>query len=827
MKIAVTHSGPPGAAPVSENSVFRAVSSAGNTRSASITEKQSFYKMSALREVDLSGLWRRLAERGESMDKSFNPSLDDSSWPQVKVPDNFGLDGELQRHYGPVWYRRSFRPGQGKHADLIFQAVDYLADVWLNGEHLGHHEGYFAPFSFDVSKIIKESNTIAVKVQDPLEKLDSNVPVFLHYKKYIKGTMNYHDSRPGGLPGITSPKWTPEWGQSLTTGGITQPVLLRFTGPIRIDALFITPMNTTGTIHVAMVATNRETSHLRSTFDLRLSSPKVEEPEPRSEAKTLTAALTAELLPGPNRVDFDVSVPEPVLWWPCSHGKLGKPALYTLRVESICNAALSDVKVEQFGVRTVDLSPQPWVFSLNNKPIFVKASNYIPRQHFAGVDRSFYDRDMRLLKAANLNSVGIHGHVQCPSCYDAADDAGVLVFQDFTLQWSYDSCDETNPGFREKACMQIAEMAYQLYNHPSVVYWACHNEPPAMFLQKKETDPVKDSTNSVLDGLLETSLRNVDQSRPIHRSSGMGADTHIYDGSIGGGSIYNCRNHKEAGFVSEYGFWSIASTADEWGDIGWPPDKEELIQWSGRLSFLGSTSTYVGAPSRYPDRDSWINATQLYAAFLAKYQTETFRVRRGQPFNAIRWHFFVDWWGYAGAGLLDVNRIPKTPYYWLTMAQRPLLMVADLENTVFPPNAKLQIPVYIVNDSLEDLSVSWEIKLCRTEKSVVIAGDREASRLGSTMLPSPLGHMIALPETPPRTKLIEDKGEFSAPAESVNHIKTIEFTTPEEGDTPASFSVVMAWRRKEAANTQEETNWAHFLVATKMWKAQPGMQTVP
>ena len=827
MKVVVTNSGPPGAAPVSENSIFSPLSSAKHAYSVTISEKTLEWKTRCLREVELGGLWRRLADREQSLEKPFDVSFDDSGWPQVKVPDNYGLDGELQRYYGSVWYRKCFRPGLAKYVDLVFRGVDYLADVWLNGKHLGHHEGYFAPFSFDVSKTIQEKNTIAVKVQDPLEMLDLRVPVFLHYKKYIKGTMNYHDSRPGGLPGITSPGWTPEWGQSIPTGGITQPVILRFTGPIRIDGLFITPMDTDGKVHVALLATNRDSTSRRSTFNIRLIPPATEEARNQTEASSLCVAATAELSAGSNRLDFDIHIPRPTLWWPWSHERLGGHLLYTLSVESICDDAMSDSRTEVFGIRIVNLNPESWTFSINGRPIFIKASNYIPRQHFADVDKSFYDRDMRLLKAANLNSVGLHAHVQRLSCYEAADDAGVLVFQDFPLQWSYDSCEDTNPGFREKACIQIAEMAYHLYNHPSVVYWACHNEPPGMFLQKKEIDPAKDETNSVLDGLLEARLISVDQSRPIHRASGLGGDTHIYDGSIGGGSIYNCRNHKEAGFVSEYGFWSAAYTANAWGDIGWPPDKDELIQWSGRLGIFGSTSTYVGAPKRYPDRESWIYATQLYAAFLAKYQTETFRVRRGRPFNAIRWHFFVDWWGYAGAGLLDVNRIPKEPYYWLAMAQRPLLMVADLEDTVFPPSTQLQIPVYLLNDNLDDLNVSWEIGLYMTERSALIAGDREAASLGSTMLPSPFGHMIALPQTLPKTKLSESKGESSIHPESVSLMKRIDFVTPEGTDTPVSFTLVMRWRSKGTGDAKEETNWAHFLVIPKNWKPRPGMQIVP
>ena len=85
---------------------------------------------------------------------------------------------------------------------------------------------------------------------------------------------------------------------------------------------------------------------------------------------------------------------------------------------------------------------------VNGRPVFVKAVNYIPWQHFAEVGRAFYDRDMRLIAEAHGNSIGVHAHVQSPHAYDAADAAGVLTFQDFPLQWFYDSGTETQPGVR-------------------------------------------------------------------------------------------------------------------------------------------------------------------------------------------------------------------------------------------------------------------------------------------------------------------------------------------------------------------------------------------
>ena len=80
----------------------------------------------------------------------------------------------------------------------------------------------------------------------------------------LEGTLKYHDSRPGGLPGcMVGPLveggdpwvWTPEWGQSMTTAGIVGPVTLERTGDASLDALFVTPLGE-HTVQVAVVATN-------------------------------------------------------------------------------------------------------------------------------------------------------------------------------------------------------------------------------------------------------------------------------------------------------------------------------------------------------------------------------------------------------------------------------------------------------------------------------------------------------------------------------------------------------------------------------------------
>jgi beta-mannosidase len=396
-----------------------------------------------------------------------------------------------------------------------------------------------------------------------------------------------------------------------------------------------------------------------------------------------------------------------------------------------------DRRRARFGLRTArvvtDEAGHAQCLEVNGRPVFVKAVNYIPWQHFAEVGRSFYDRDMRMLREAHGNSVGVHAHVQSPHCYDAADDAGMLVFQDFALQWSYDSGTETNPGFVEAACRQMADMAYLLHNHPSVVYYACHNEPARMFDPRRAEDgPEADRGETHLDAALESTLRAIETGRHVHRASGIGDDVHNYAGSLTGGSVYRV-TERPAWFVSEYGFWTVGPQARKFGDGGWPPDADQMREWVSRLSFIGSTCAFAGLPSRYGSLDEWTEATQSYGAALAKYQTEWFRAHRGEPFMGYRWHFWADWWGYAGGGLVDVERVPKATYDAYRDASRPLLLVGLHDASVVTPGT-VGVPIVAVNDRTEpwrDIA-SWELV---EAASGVFAPDFDGARIGLPMPP--------------------------------------------------------------------------------------------
>jgi beta-mannosidase len=592
----------------------------------------------------------------------------------------------------------------------------------------------------------------------------------------------------------------------MTTAGIVGPVTLERTGDASIDALFVTPLDGQ-TAHVAVVVTNHTGDPFPATLDLEVVGDR--------------GKLAVDLAPGAGRVDvlidFENARREP---WQPAGSESGRPAVHELRstLATVDGHAL-DRSATRFGLRTArveaDDAGHARHLEVNGRPVFVKAVNYIPWQHFAEVGRSFYDRDMRMLVDAHGNSIGVHAHLQSPHCYDAADDAGILVFQDFALQWCYDSGTETNPGFVDTACRQIAEMAYLLHNHPSVVYYACHNEPARLFDPRRGEDgPETDRGESHLDAALDATLRAVDTGRHVHRASGIGDDVHNYAGSLTGGSVYRVRE-RPAWFVSEYGFWTVGPQAAKFGDRGWPPDAAQMREWVSRLSFIGSTCAFAGLPSRYESLEAFADATQAYGATLAKHQTEWFRAHRGDPFMGYRWHFWADWWGYAGGGLVDVERVPKATYDAFRDASRPRLLVG-LQDASVVPAGDVTVAIVAVNDGGEAWhgTASWDVV---EAESAVFAPDFDGARIGLPMPPDPDARVAV-----PRSRgAVVTHGELAFDAAPTAATRVGDITVPLEARQ--ARTLVLRWTDAELG---DQENFVHFHCPAAGEEHGPGLTNV-
>lgn len=99
----------------------------------------------------------------------FHPGFPVEKWDKVTVPHCFSVDRRYYRYTGTAWYLKRFPkviPPEGYRAVIRFEAVFYKAQVWLNGKHVGEHEGGYTPFEVDITEWLSDENALALRVNN-------------------------------------------------------------------------------------------------------------------------------------------------------------------------------------------------------------------------------------------------------------------------------------------------------------------------------------------------------------------------------------------------------------------------------------------------------------------------------------------------------------------------------------------------------------------------------------------------------------------------------------------------------------------------------------
>jgi beta-mannosidase len=555
---------------------------------------------------------------------------------RITVPSNwysagFDICGEADYSRG-----FSFKKAKGKKYFLVFMGVDYFCEASLNGKPAGRHEGYFQKFRFDVTDIIKNGvNRIDVRVNAPKESTD----VWPNSKFLIKGIFNHHDARPGS--------WDKKRGQERNTGGIWNDVYIETTDAIEIERVKITPLlKDDGVWNVGseLIINNYSDRVIPASLSALFAPFNFKGDSKRSSREI-------SLKPGANVIFLHADMQNPALWWTWD---FGAPNLYEF-VYTVKSGALKDAYSDISGIREFKKAEDK-AWYLNGKRLFIRGTNIIPTQMLSEYGPGKAAMDVRLLVEANINMVRIHAHVNRKELYYEADKAGLMVWQDFALQWGY----ETTETFMENAVSQIKDMINQHYNRPSITFWCCHNEP---FVSEKQLDPV-----------LYIKAREEDPVRYIEKASDF--TQHYYPGWYYENTPENFYldtvNAEKRYIISEYGAEALPclETMEKMmapEDL-WPPNWET---WE--YHDFQPEQTFNTARVKMGDTlEEFIENSQKYQADIIKAHTETFRLARYKFLNGILHFMFCECWPSITWAVVDYYRLPKKGYFALKTAMQPV-----------------------------------------------------------------------------------------------------------------------------------------------------------
>ena len=668
--------------------------------------------MQHVRAVSLGGLWRfredpdNLGEltsadvvHTSEDDYGFHqPTYDDSAWETIPVPGNwqqFGHDNN-----GVAWYRTRFaRPDllAGGVARLRFAGVDYYADVWLNGFYLGSHEGYFAPFTMDCTPWLADENILVVRVDSPNDvRVKSRSE---HEEKtLIKGALQDWDVN----------------NLDLNPGGIWDDVTLLLSGP-----QYVTDVRTDADLS-AHATTGRASLALRVTLVNATATPVNARVSLRLAPATFTGEAIEEegrirLLPGPNTHTIWLQIPDARLWWTWDQGR---PDLYDMTVAVSADGTPSDEVADRIGLRTVERRGDGWATHLNGRRIFWRGANYLSDQLLGAMTPERYAKDIRLLKEANMNVVRPFCVIEHPDFYTACDAAGLLVYQDFPIQWRMSNSSD----LVRRATRQTEEMIALLANRPSVFLYCYGSEPGEANFKK-------------LGMALAAVSRAADPTRITHQANEYPGhweimaereryhwpvDMHFYSGwyheKFGG--MYDLTQYAPELFevVTEYGAQALPT--QETLNAILPPEEQS---WPPTPRALRLLRRHCMQPTylfhAVPDAVSWqdlIAKSQAYQALSSRFHTEHYRRMKYQPCNGALMFTFNDCWPAVTWAVIDSFRRPKQGYYALQQAFAPLHVML---NWTAPLAAAIggpwQAEIIIVNDlprAFSGLKAGWLIR---------------------------------------------------------------------------------------------------------------------
>ena len=340
-----------------------------------------------------------------------------------------------------LWYSRRFtlpKHWKGQRVLLHFGAVDWRADIWVNGIKAGSHTGGYTPFHIDITDALQAGdNTLLIKVWDGTDT------GFQPRGKQV--------SKPSGI-----------WYTSVT--GIWQTVWLEPVSQQHIENLRITPDLDARCFRILAEGVER------GLVEIAL----------KAEGRTVA---TARALAG---AEAEIQVSDPHCWTP------DDPFLYDLEVRLLADGKLIDKVQSYCAMRKIGMAAGKdgiLRLTLNDKPIFQYGpldQGWWPDGLYTAPTDEALAFDIQKTKDWGFNLIRKHVKVEPARWYYHCDRLGILVWQDMPSGDLHGSWQNTRwyqgtefvRSAASEACYrkEWQEIMDYLYSEPCIVAWIPFNE---------------------------------------------------------------------------------------------------------------------------------------------------------------------------------------------------------------------------------------------------------------------------------------------------------------------------------------------------------------
>lgn len=670
---------------------------------------------------ELNGTWNLVSSGGMRTTAEVPGSVMEALTEANLIPDPYYGVNENDERVRAVLYQdwtfsktftlpASFSKENGT-IELVFDSVDTTADIFLNGEKIGHTENMFRQYRFPIDRaLLKAENTVSVKIFSPV-----NTAAAAAEKHGSSLMTTFAGGMVDGIPYIRkswfSYGW--DWGIALPDSGLNLPVAVELIEGARLAAVPLT-------------------SEIR--FDESGASPKALSasvscvPEIDGSADGLTFRLTlsghgvsrtAQAAAGE---EVRLEIASPKLWY--THD-LGGQNRYRAQAELLKDGRVIDSETFSIGLRELklinrkDLYGESFYFTLNRIPLFARGGNWIPCDTMIprGVKSGLIEKRLQDCLDMNFNMIRVWGGgiYEDDRFYEFCDANGILVWQDFPF-----ACYATPhlEEFYENVSAEVEDQLRRLVNRPSLAILCGNNEIEkgwkewgfALFFPKH-----KPGYTYLFEDLLPSLTARYAPQIPYWPSSPSAGgnfrktvnprygDSHNWL-VWHGGLDYTAYRRYPARFMSEFGFQSFPDmkTVRQFTPPGEeafdsPTMKVHQKNPAGNGLILSYMRREFNDPGEFPKQ---VVLSQLTQALAMECGIDYWRAHRTneQCMGALYWQI-NDTWPNASWSAVDYFGRKKALYYYSKRFYAPVTAV------VLEKSAGYR--VFLVNDTAQEQTVAF------------------------------------------------------------------------------------------------------------------------
>ncbi len=665
---------------------------------------------------------KELCTRKEINDFLF--SLDGEEEKKLKIPYYSGPTGKHTAVYKADF---DVEFSSDKAVFISFKGVDYIAEVFVNDEFVGRHEGFFAPFEFEITSVAKcGKNTLKVIVRNDFVMMGNdniNGDKITGDKIYAATGLGWDDALVG-------------WHHCPPGFGIYNKIFVEVREKQYISDIFPRVNSNASEVWVecySCESKNQDVEFEISIYGQNFSQTVCENvkynPITHIEAgvgDTLTesimiaegilgAGVPLKIGPGYNRFVIPVEINDRKIW------EQETPYLYQVQIKMFVDGKIVSVKSRQFGIRdfTQDNNSTPkGKFYLNGKEIRLRGANTMgfEQQDVLRGDIEQLIDDMLLAKLCNMNFLRLTQRPVQEEIYDYCDRLGLMIQTDLPLFGTIrinQYCETLR---------QVEEMEKLVRSHPSCVIDSYINEP----FPNAQNQPHRMLTRDIMMNLFDAADNIVKMNNPdkvtkhvdgdYDPPSKLMPDNHCYTMWYNGHGLDMGKLHKGYWLdvfpgwhcgCGEFGAEGLdfvdvmkSDYPKEWLKEPFNPNNIINAQTGAFHYFFYETP---------PTIEKWVEESHKHQQFATK--TMTSSLRRNQLINTFAIHLFIDAWpsGWMKT-IMDCKRNPKPAYFTYRECLSPVFCNIRSDRLSFFDDENIKLEAYLLSDDKKVEQISYMVE---------------------------------------------------------------------------------------------------------------------